>query len=346
MRIAVFTVATALALTAGCAAQNDAAQPEATGSAEPTGNATTTGNTTTTDAGSDKFPVTVDTPLGEVTIEERPQRIVSLSPSATEVLFAIGAGDQVVAADEYSTYPEEAPDTDLSGFEPNVEAIAGYQPDLVVIANDTGNLADSLTNLGIPVLLSEAPPTIEEGYDELAALGQATGNVDQTAQVISTMREDIATAMAKTPNAPIRIYHELDDQYHAASSYSFIGSIYKEMGATNIADPADTAQTGYPQLTEEAIITADPQLIVITDQVAYTAEDVAQRPGWSEISAVQEGNIATVDADIASRWGPRLPQLVDTIAEAMNKAVGDTGGQTAAPTQSATTPASAPATVG
>lgn len=332
---------TALALIAGCSAQNDAAQPEATGSAEPTGNATTT-----TGAGSGEFPVTVDTPLGEVTIEEQPQRIVSLSPSATESLFAIGAGDQVVAADEYSTYPEEAPDTDLSGFEPNVEAIAGYQPDLVVIANDTGNLAGSLNNLGIPVLFSEAPATIEEGYDELAALGQATGNVDQTAQVISTMREDIATAMAKAPNAPIRVYHELDDQYHAASSYSFIGSIYKEMGATNIADPADTAQTGYPQLTEEAIITADPQLIVITDQVDYTAEDVAQRPGWSEISAVQEGNIATVNADIASRWGPRLPQLVETIAAAMSRAVSETGGQTSAPTQSATEPASAPATVG
>ncbi|WP_275100786.1 ABC transporter substrate-binding protein [Serinicoccus marinus] len=86
-----------------------------------------------------------------------------------------------------------------------------------------------------------------------------------------------------------------------------------------MADEADADGTGYPQLTEEAIIEADPQLIVITDQVSYTAEDVAQRPGWSEISAVQNDNIVTVDADIASRWGPRLPQLVSTLADAMSE---------------------------
>lgn len=313
MRPVALAAATALLLvTAGCSSQNDAAPPAGSTPAPGTSTAAVTSDVT--------YPVTVDTPLGEVTLDKQPTRIVSLSPSATESLFAIGAGPQVVAADEYSTYPANAPKTDLSGFEPNVEAISGYKPDLVVMSNDTGGTAAALEKLGVPVLLSPAPTTLDQGYDELAVLGQATGHADETAQVVRTMRDDIATALAKAPNKPVRIYHELDSQYHSASSHSFLGSIYKEMGATNIADAADKDKTGYPQLTEEAVVKADPQLMVITDQVDYTADDVKKRPGWADVAAVKNGNVVTVDADIASRWGPRLPQLVEKIADAMTKA--------------------------
>lgn len=264
------------------------------------------------------FPVTVDTPGGEITIDEQPQKIVSLSPSATETLFAIGAGDQVVAADEFSTYPKEAPTTKLSGFEPNVEAIAEYSPDLVVAANDANGMVAGLEKLGVPVLINAAPATIEQGYDSMAALGQATGHVDETADLVKQLRSDIDAALAQAPDRPIRIYHELDDSYYSASSYGFIGSVYEQMGATNIADAADKDKTGFPQLTEEAIIKADPQLIVITDQVGYDAQDVANRPGWQAVSAVRDDNIVTVNADIASRWGPRLPQLIEQVADAMS----------------------------
>lgn len=266
------------------------------------------------------FPVTVDTVAGEVTIEERPERIVSLSPSATEILFAIGAGDQVIAADSYSTYPEEAPTTDLSAYEPNVEAIVGYEPDLVVISGDSNDLTASLEALDIPVIDNPAPTTIEAGWDGMAALGLATGHVDQTAETIADLRAQIEEAFAQAPDVEgLRVYHELDETFFAASSHSFIGDVYAQMGATNIADEADTDDTGYPQLTEEAIVEADPQLIVITDQVSYTADDVAARPGWSEIAAVADGDVVTVQADIASRWGPRLPELVQTLAEAMSQ---------------------------
>lgn len=264
------------------------------------------------------FPVTVDTPNGELTIEEQPTTIVSLSPSATETLFAIGAGDQVEAADEFSTYPEEAPTTDLSGFEPNVEAIAGYSPDLVIAANDANDMVAGLEKLGVPVLISPAPATIEEGYDSMAALGMATGHPDETADVVAQLRSDVDDALAQAPDTSVRIYHELDDTYYSASSYGFIGSVYAEMGAENIADAADKDKSGFPQLTEEAILEADPQLIVITDEVGYTVEDVGNRPGWDSISAVQNDNIVSVNADIASRWGPRLPQLIETVADAMS----------------------------
>lgn len=263
------------------------------------------------------YPVRIDAANGTITLERRPERIVSLSPSATEILFAIGAGEQVVAADEYSTYPEEAPDTTLSAYDPNVEAIAGYAPDLVVIANDSNGLVGALAKLDIPTIVNPAPATIEEGYDGVAALGLATGHVDETAEVVARMRTDIARALDAPARKGLRIYHELDEKLYAASSASFIGSVYEALGATNIADAADKQRSGYPQVTEEAVIAADPELIVITDQVSYTAQDVADRPGWENIAAVRNGNIVTVDADISSRWGPRLPQLIASITDAI-----------------------------
>jgi len=268
------------------------------------------------------FPVTISSDAGEFTLQEPPERIVSLSPSATEILFAIGAGEQVVAVDEQSTYPEEAPVTDLSGFEPNVEAVTGYEPDLVVISNDANDLVASLTELDIPVLVNPAPADIESGYAGMAELGIATGHVDETAEEISRIRSEVESALEEGPQEPVRVYHEIDDTFYSASSNGFIGSVYAELGATNIADEADTDGTGFPQLTEEAVIEADPELIVITDQVGYTPQDVAQRPGWDEVTAVQEDNVVTVDADLASRWGPRLPQFVSTAAEAMSQAAG------------------------
>jgi len=263
------------------------------------------------------FPVTIESDGGTWTLEAAPERIVSLSPTATEILFAIGAGDQIVAVDAFSYFPEEAPVTELSGFDPNVEAVIAFDPDFVVISNDANDLVASLTDLDIPVLVSSAPADIEGGYATMADLGVATGHADQTAEVIAGLRDEIAAAFAVAPETDVRVYHELSDSLFSASSFGFVGSVYAEMGAFNIADEADVDQGGFPQLTEEYVIAADPELIVITDQVGYTAEDLAARPGWSEISAVKNGNIVVVNADIASRWGPRLPQFIQAVANAV-----------------------------
>ncbi|MGF1596422.1 MAG: ABC transporter substrate-binding protein [Acidimicrobiales bacterium] len=279
---------------------------------------TTTAADAAGDDGADAegFPVTIESDGGTWTLESAPERIVSLSPTATELLFAIGAGDQVVAADAFSNYPPEAPATELSGFDPNVEAIIGYEPDLVVISNDANDLVAGLTELDIPVLVSPAPVDLDQGYDEIAALGIATGRVDETAALVSELRAEMEAALADAPAVTARVYHELDETFFTASSNSFIGAVYEAMGAENIADEADVDGSGFPQLTEEYIVEADPQVIVITDQVSYTADDVAARPGWDQISAVENGNVVVVEADIASRWGPRLPQFVTAVAEA------------------------------
>lgn len=332
-RAVVLTLALALGLTAcGGDSDSDADDETTTPTSTSTEDTAATDDTDATDAdnGSDDtdadaaaggFPVTVDADNGEVTLEARPERIISLSPATTEILYAIGAGDQVVAVDEFSTYPEAAPTTALSGHDPNVEALVDYEPDLVLLAYDPGDLVASLEALDIPVMVNDAPVDIESGYDLVAGLGQATGQVDSAAGLVAGMRAAMDDALAAAPqDSGLRVYHELDDTFFSASSASFIGSVYARMGATNIADVADTEGTGYPQLTEEAIVGADPELIIITDQMTYTAEDVAARPGWAEVSAVRDGNIITVDADLASRWGPRLPQLVAPVAEAMSSA--------------------------
>lgn len=276
-----------------------------------------TGEPETESAEALSFPVTITSDGGTWTLESQPQRIVSLSPTATEILFAIGAGPQVVAVDNWSTYPPEAPTTDLSGFDPNIEAITSYEPDLVVISNDSNELVAGLKALDIPVLISPSPFDIEGGYASVETLGLATGYASEAAEVSGWMRSEIAAALADAPVVPIRIYHELDDTHFSVSSNSFLGAVYAALGTKNIADPADSDGYGYPQLTEEYIIEADPELIIITDLLAYSAEDVAARPGWETVTAVRDGNILVVNADIASRWGPRLPQFVTAIVEAL-----------------------------
>lgn len=263
------------------------------------------------------FPVTIESDGGTWTLEAAPQKIVSLSPTATELIFAIGAGEQVIATDEFSNYPAEAPTTELSGWDPNIEAIAAYEPDLVVASNDANEMVAGLTALGIPVLISPAPTDIEQGYVELANLGIATGRVDETAIVVSDLRAAMDAVIANAPDVSVRVYHELDETFFSASSNSFIGAVYSAMGAENVADAADVAGFGFPQLTEEYIVDADPQVIVITDQVTYTADELAARPGWGEISAVEAGNIVVVNADVASRWGPRLPEFAQAVSEAL-----------------------------
>lgn len=269
------------------------------------------------DESTSDYPVTFESGGDVWTFEAAPERIVSLSPTATEILFAVGAGEQVVAVDSFSNFPPEAPSTDLSGFDPNIEAITAYDPDLVIIASDANDLVAGLTELEIPVLISIAPVDVDSGYEDMAEIGLITGHVDEAAEAIEAMRSEMADALDAAPETSLRVYHELDDTYFSASSNGFIGAVYAELGAENVADAADNDGSGFPQLTEEYIIEADPELIVITDQVSYSPDDIAARPGWEQISAVRNGNIVVVDADVASRWGPRLPQFVSAVANAM-----------------------------
>lgn len=271
---------------------------------------------------SEPFPVTVESAGAPVTIASRPERIVSLSPTATESLFAIQAGDQVVAVDDQSNYPAEAPHSKLSGYQPNVEAIAGYRPDLVVAAFDPSGLVKGLRKLNIPVLLQPAATNLDEAYAQIETLGLATGHEPGAKAVVTRMRARIAELVASASGKSISVYHELGPDYFSATSKTFIGSIYKLLGAENIADGAGGKAPDYPQLSAEYIVSANPDVIVLSDTkcCGQSPERVAGRPGWSKLAAVRNGSVVPVDDDIASRWGPRTVDFVEIVAQAIAEA--------------------------
>jgi iron complex transport system substrate-binding protein len=263
------------------------------------------------------FPVTLDTPAGKLTLERQPSRIVSMSPTATEMLFAIGAGGQVAAVDSNSNYPKAAPTTDLSAYEPNLEAIAGYKPDLVVYSDDPGELAAGLGKLGIPALAQPAAKGLEDTYAQLDQLGRATGHVGEAGQLTATMRAEIAKITAASrPERPLTYYHELDKNLYTATSKTFIGQLYGQLGLKNIADAADKDASGYPQLSAEYVVKADPDLIFLADTkcCGQSAKTVAGRDGWDQITAVTSGGVVELDDDVASRWGPRVVDFLKTVA--------------------------------
>jgi iron complex transport system substrate-binding protein len=275
-------------------------------------------------AGADAFPATVDSGGAKVTIAAKPKKIVSLSPSSTEMLFAIGAGTQVTAVDDQSNFPADAPKTKLSGFKPNVEAITNYTPDLVVASDDVDGLVAALGKLKIPVVLTPAATTFEDTYRQLNTLGAATGHSREADTVAGTMKSDITDIVAKTPKSAKRLsyFHELDNTLFTSTSKTFIGQVYALFDLKNIADDADKSGSGYPQLSAEYLVQANPDLVFLADTkcCAQNADVVGKRPGWDKVTAVQKGGVVALDDDIASRWGPRVVDLVRAVSGAVAKA--------------------------
>lgn len=286
-----------LLLVAGC---TTAADPTTTTAAVPSTTTAPAATTTSAAAGS--------------------QRIVSLSSVATEILFAIGAGDQVVAVDEQSNYPAEAPITDLSGFTPNIEAIVSYEPDLVVVSYDPGELVSGLEALGVPVLVQLAAVDLEGTYDQIEELGSATGRVGEAAELVSRIQADLDAIVAEAGDSGegLTYYHEIDDHLYSVTSTTFFGQVYSLFGLVNIADEADPDGFGYPQLSSEYIVASDPDLIFLANgSYGMTPEMVAARPGWGNMSAIQGGRVFPLDSDVSSRWGPRVVDFARAVADSV-----------------------------
>jgi iron complex transport system substrate-binding protein len=263
------------------------------------------------------FPVTIKAANGRVTIPRRPTRIVSLSPTATENLFAVGAGRQVIAVDALSNYPKRAPRTKLSGFTPNAEAIASYRPDLVLL-HTGGKIVQQLRALRIRVIQLPAAQNLAHAYAEIVQIGRATGHPRAARRLVGSMKARIATAVASArPSASrLSVYHELTTDYYSATSQTFIGQVYRLFGLRNIADGADGSGSGYPKLAGEYVIAANPDLIVLADSkcCGQSYETVAARPGWSTIKAVRTRRVVRGDDDVVSRWGPRIVGFVSLVA--------------------------------
>jgi iron complex transport system substrate-binding protein len=275
------------------------------------------GSTSAGAASKKAFPVTVKAGATSATIKKQPVRIVSLSPTATEMLFAIGAGKQVKAADDYSNFPASAPKTKLSGFKPNVEAIVAYKPDLVIASAD-GDAMKALRALKIPVIVLPAAEKLTDSYAQIEQLGAATGHLADAVKVSSTMQADIAAIVAAVPKrtASLRYFHELDNTLYSVTSKTFVGQLYSLLGMTNVADAADKDGSGYPQLSAEYLVKVDPDVILLADTkcCAQDAAAVAKRAGFSGLNAVKSGQIVALDDDIASRWGPRIVDFLRVLA--------------------------------
>ena len=269
------------------------------------------------------FPVTLNSAGFETTIETQPISLISLSPSATEIIFAIGAGSQVIAVDSLSNFPETAPISELNSFDPNVEAILAFNPDLVVLnlnSMKANEVRDALDKLGVPVLMEQAPDNMDGLYDQIKILGQATGQIENAEKLIEDMkakRQEILDSVEGVE--PVKIFHELDNTLYSVTSSTFIGSVYKDFGLINIADAAEGAdQSGYPQISAEFLVAENPQIIFLADaQYGESVETVSARPGWPELDAVINGKVIELPADISSRWGPRIIDFYQIVADSI-----------------------------
>jgi iron complex transport system substrate-binding protein len=276
------------------------------------------GSGTTGPAGGGGFPVEV----GGTLIPAAPQRIVSASASHTEILYALGAGARVMATDQFSNYPEAAQATaKLDAFNLAVESVAAFAPDLVILSFDPGDVRAGLAALNIPTLLFAPPATLDDVYDQIAALGEATGLNGEAVALAGSMEAEVSRIVsAVSPGGDaITYYFELDPTLYTLTSGTFVGGLLDLLGLENIADPADSDGAGYPQLSAEFVIASDPDFIFLADTqcCGQSAATLAARPGWDSLAALARGRVVGLDDDIASRWGPRLVNLLEVVAAAV-----------------------------
>jgi iron complex transport system substrate-binding protein len=270
-----------------------------------------------------KYPLTIKFGGYTTKLLKKPTKIISLSPSASEIFHAIGAKSQILAVDSLSNYPTGLPVSKISGYEPNVEAILELKPDLVLLSADSikaPQIRTALVNLGVAVLMEKAPATLSDVYAENTALGKVTDRAVGAKKLNESMAKSIKKILAKAnKDSRVRIFHELDETYYSATSNTFIGKVYKDFGAINIADAALGADSsGYPQLSAEYLLKSDPQVIFLADaQYGTTVESVSLRAGWSQMSAVRKKKIVALPADVPSRWGPRLVDFYKLIGDSL-----------------------------
>ena len=249
----------------------------------------------------------------EIKLDGPAQRVVSLAPSNTEILIAIGAGDQVVGRDAYSDYPAEAiAVTDIGDTygDLNTELIVSLEPDLVLAAEiNTQEQVKALEDLGLTVYYLKNPLTLEEMYNNLEIVAQLTEHEAEAATLIESLKARVTAiddAIAPISSRP-SVFYEIDGtdpaKPYTAGKGTFITLLIERAGGSNIAADID----GYPQLSLEQVVAADPSFIILGDSAfGVTAELVAGRPGWENLSAVKNNQILPFDDNLLSRPGPRL----------------------------------------
>lgn len=305
---ALLLLALAIAGLSACAATTPTTVPTAAPTVEPA----------TPEPVAAAFPVTLTDDGGsEVTLEAEPQRIISLTPSHTEILFALGLGDRVAGVTTFCDYPEEAKTKEQVGSfaDIDLEKVVGLNPDLVLATSlHAQEIAPALRERGITVMVLEAT-NVETTLEEIAIIGQATGHAQEAEALVADIQahlDEIAAKVSQVSERP-RVFWELDPSLYTAGKDSFSDGLITLAGGDNVG----TLLPGeWPQFNLEAMIEADPELIVLADHgFGETAETVKARPGWGDISAVKDGRIIEVeDINLISRPGPRVAEAVEYLA--------------------------------
>lgn len=280
-----------------------------------------TGVPPTARASAATFPVSLTDFAGrKVTINKVPAKIVSIAPSATEILFALGVGSKVVGVTDADSYPPEvAKIAKVGGYPLNYEVIASLSPDLVVGASlTTADDISKLEALKLTVLTVDAR-NVQEVANSILALGQAVGAGSQAQQIAGAMTTRLSDLDAKLKGAATkpRVFFELDNTLYTVGPGSFIDDLITRAGGANIASDA---KSPYPQLNLESLVNKDPEVIILSD-FAYgeTADKVAGRPGWAKVSAVTNKRIVEIkDPDLVSRPGPRILDGLELVAQAIH----------------------------
>ncbi|MEI7644737.1 MAG: cobalamin-binding protein [Chloroflexales bacterium] len=261
----------------------------------------------------------------QVAVPATVKRIVSLAPSITEIIFAVGAGPQLVGDTKYCNYPPEADALpEIGGFTANtisVESIVALKPDLVIGGSAAQvPVAEALAKLNIPTLIFD-PKTFEEVYRNIEQIGTVTGRADAAKAVVTKMRDQVAAVQQRVASIPADkrptvFYEVFDAPLMTAGPGTFIGQMLGLAGAISIF--ADTTED-YPQVSAEAIVSRDPAVIVGPSSHGdkLTPAQVAARPGWDKIRAVRDGRIALIDGDMVSRPGPRLADALADLADTL-----------------------------
>ncbi|MBW7881674.1 MAG: ABC transporter substrate-binding protein [Caldilineaceae bacterium] len=276
--------------------------------------------------GASSFPLTVTDALSRtVTVASRPQRIVSTLPSNTEMLFAVGAGDQVVGVTKYCNYPPEAATRAQVGGITNkslsVEAIIALEPDLVLAGAEQDQAIDALSNAGIPVVALRLL-SFDEVYSAVELVGALTGHAESGTALAAAMRSHTESVQAAVgdiaeSDRPTVFYEVWHEPLMTAGPGTFIGQMIEMAGGRSIF--ADVSED-WPQVSAEVVVERDPAVILGPDSHSdqLTAEAISARPGWSEIAAVKDNRIYLLDGDMVSRPGPRVVDALETIARALH----------------------------
>ncbi|GAA0501311.1 ABC transporter substrate-binding protein [Salinibacillus aidingensis] len=264
------------------------------------------------------FPVTITDDSGEeVVIEEEPERIVSVIPSATEIIFGLGLGDKVVGVTDNDNYPEEVKEIEsVGGLELNIEKIISLEPDLVVADVNNGDSISKLREQGIKVLVLGAQ-TLEQTYEDILTAGKATGTTDKAEEVVASMKEDVESVKKVVQDIPEderkTVWIEIGEELFTAGSGTFLNELVQTAGGVNVMSD----QEGWPQVSEEEVIQSNPDVIFLTyaSYVENAVQKVKNRDSWKDVTAIQEGQVYPLNSDITERPGPRITQGLTKIAE-------------------------------